>query len=79
MTDPSDEHFGNTARGDAAWKEATEEVAARNKRAQKLGREERDAYERARSAARRAAEVRADAHLSRSRDGSAPRRGEPAR
>jgi hypothetical protein len=63
MTDPSDSDSASTARGEAAWKQATEEVAARNRQAQKAGREEREAYERERSHARRAADARADAHL----------------
>jgi hypothetical protein len=58
MTDQSDGDVGSSARGEAAWKQATEEVAERNRRAQKLGREEREAYERERSDARRAAEAR---------------------
>ena len=63
MADPLDAPSGNSARGDAAWKEATEEVAARNRRAQTAGRQQREAYERERSDARRAAEARADARL----------------
>ena len=70
MTDPSDRYSATSARGDAAGKEATEEVAARNRRAQQAGREEREAYERERSDARRAAEVRADAGLLGKRRGS---------
>ena len=58
MTDQSDGNPGSSARGEAAWKQATEEVAERNRRAQKLGREQREAYERERSDARRAAEAR---------------------
>jgi hypothetical protein len=63
MTDLSDEHSESNARGEAAWKQATEEVAARNRRAQKVGREQREAYERERNDARRAAEARAHARL----------------
>jgi hypothetical protein len=63
MTDPSDDYSGSSARGEAAWKEATEEVAARNRRAQRTGREQRAAYERGRDDARRAAEARAHARL----------------
>jgi hypothetical protein len=58
MTDQSDGDPGSSARGEAAWKQATDEVAERNRRAQKLGREQREAYERERSDARRAAEAR---------------------
>jgi hypothetical protein len=70
MTDPSDRDSGTSARGEAAWKQATEEVAARNRRAQKAGREQREAYERKRDDARRAAEARAHARLLDSSDAS---------
>ena len=63
MTDESDRDPGSSARGEAAWRQATEEVAVRNRRAQKLGREEREAYDRERRDARRAAEARAQARL----------------
>jgi hypothetical protein len=64
MTDqPDDRHSESSARGEAAWKQAREAVAARNQRAQKKGREEREAYERQRDDARRAAEARAHARL----------------
>jgi len=63
MTDPADQDPGSSARGEAAWKQATEEVAARNRRAQKAGREEREASERERYDARRAAEDLAHARL----------------
>jgi len=64
MTDQSDEKPSSSARGEAAWRQATEEVAERNRLAQKLGREQRATYERERSDARRAAEARAQARLS---------------
>jgi hypothetical protein len=63
MTDQSDRHPESSARGEAAWKQAREAVAARNQRAQKAGRERREAYERQRDDARRAAEARAHARL----------------
>jgi hypothetical protein len=63
MTDESDRDPGSSARGEAAWRQATEEVAVRNRRAQKLGREERETYDRERRDARRAAEARAQARL----------------
>jgi hypothetical protein len=63
MTDQSDPNPGGSARGEAAWRKATEEVADRNRRAQKLGREEREAYDRERRDARRAAEARAQARM----------------
>jgi hypothetical protein len=74
MTDPSDRDSGSSARGEAAWKEAMEAVASRNRNAQRVGREEREAYERERSEARRAAEVRAHARLVGSPDASARER-----
>jgi hypothetical protein len=74
MTNPSDPDSGSSARGEAAWKEATEEVAARNQRAQRIGREQREAYERQRSDARRAAEARAYARLLDGPDESTPER-----
>jgi hypothetical protein len=63
MTDEPDQGPSSSARGEAAWREATEEVAVRNRRAQKLGREQREAYERERSDARRAAEALAHSRL----------------
>lgn len=63
MTESLDGHSPSSARGEAAWKQATEEVAARNRNAQKIGREQREAYDRNRNAARRAAEARARARL----------------
>jgi hypothetical protein len=63
MTDQSDGHSESTARGEAAWKQAREAVAARNQQAQKAGREERQAYERQRDDARRDAEARTRARL----------------
>jgi hypothetical protein len=41
------------ARGERAWKEATDRIASRNDAAQKAGRQEREAYERTRQEARR--------------------------
>ena len=63
MTDQSDRQPESSARGEAAWKQAREAVAARNQRAQKAGRERRKAYERRREHARRAADARAHARL----------------
>jgi hypothetical protein len=67
MTDQPDLQSESSARGEAAWKQAREAVAARNQRAQKAGREERDAYERQRDDLRRAAEARVHAELLRRR------------
>jgi len=63
MTEPSDGTPASSARGEAAWKQATEDVASRNRRAQKAGREQREAYERERRDVRRAAEARDHARL----------------
>jgi hypothetical protein len=63
MTDQSDRHLESSARGEATWKQAREAVAARNARAQRAGREEREAYERGREESRRAAEARSHAQL----------------
>jgi hypothetical protein len=63
MSDESDRQPESSARGEAAWKQALEAVAARNERARRAGREERQAYERQRDDARRAAEAKAHARL----------------
>ncbi len=63
MADNPDPQSPSSARGESAWKQAREAVAERNQRAQKAGREERDAYDRKRSEARRAAEVLAQERL----------------
>jgi hypothetical protein len=63
MTDQTDGQPDTSARGEAAWKQARDAVAARNERAQKAGRAERQAYERQRDDARRAAEARSHARL----------------
>ena len=70
MTDQLDRPSESSARGEAAWKQAREAVAARNQQAQKAGREERQAYERQRDGARRDAEARTHARLL--RPGRAP-------
>ena len=51
------------ARGERAWKEATDRVATRNVAAQKAGKQEREAYEKVRDNARRANAAARDAHL----------------
>jgi hypothetical protein len=53
----------SSARGESAWKEATEQVAVRNEAARKSGKRVRDAYQREREDVRRAAEARRDAKL----------------
>jgi hypothetical protein len=59
---PASEWKGST-RGDAAWKEAKERVAARNDEVRKSGKREREEHERTREDARRAAELRRDAGM----------------
>jgi hypothetical protein len=54
MTDPAEEQEQSTThRGEAAWKEHTERIAARNDRARKAGKARREAAERARNRALR--------------------------
>jgi hypothetical protein len=53
----------SSTRGEQAWKEARERVASRNAESRKVGRLEREAYERERDDARRAAEQRRHAKL----------------
>jgi len=53
----------SSTRGESAWKETRERVAARNEAATKSGRQERQAYERERETARQAAEARRHARL----------------
>lgn len=52
-----------STRGEAAWKEARERVAARNAAVRKTGKLQREADERSREDARRAAELRRHAAL----------------
>jgi hypothetical protein len=64
MTDDGDgTGWKSSAGGEAAWKEATDRVASRNSEARKLGKQERDTYERAREDARRAAAAKRHAQL----------------
>jgi hypothetical protein len=58
MFDRSDEHSDSSARGEVAWKQAREAVAERNRLTQKAGRARREAYDRQRVVARRAADSR---------------------
>ena len=48
----------SSSRGEAAWKEARERVAARNTETRKEGKRQREVYEREREDARRAAAAR---------------------
>jgi hypothetical protein len=57
----------SSSRGDAAWKEATDDVASRNAEARKRGKQRRESYEQAREDARRAAAAKQHAKLLRRR------------
>ena len=51
------------ARGERAWKEATDQIASRNVATQKAGKQEREEYERGRDKVRRASAAARDAEL----------------
>jgi hypothetical protein len=53
----------SSSRGEAAWKQAKDEVASRNAEARKEGKRRREEYERAREEARRAASAKQRAQL----------------
>jgi hypothetical protein len=53
----------SSTRGESAWKEARERVASRNAEARKAGKVEREAYERERENARKAADAKSHAEL----------------
>jgi hypothetical protein len=53
----------SSTRGEPAWKEARERIAARNEAARKSGKVRRDAYEQDRESMRQAAEARRHAKL----------------
>jgi hypothetical protein len=57
----------SSSRGEAAWKETMERVAARNSEARKEGKRERETYERERIDARRAAAVKREAQAQKRR------------
>jgi hypothetical protein len=64
MTQPDDSStWKSSTRGESAWKEARERVASRNAEARKAGKVEREAYERERETARRAADAKSHAEL----------------
>jgi hypothetical protein len=57
MNDQANQEGGpSSARGDAAWREDLERVAERNRAVRKAGKQQREADERQRDGARRAAE-----------------------
>ncbi len=55
--------FSPSTRGDSAWKEARERVASRNAEARKVGKAEREAYERGREKVRQVAAAKSHAEL----------------
>ena len=61
--DEVDSGWQSSARGERAWKEATDEVASKNADVRKAGRSEREEYERGREQERRGAAAKRDAKL----------------
>jgi hypothetical protein len=61
--DPNQTGWQTSARGEAGWKAAREEIAARNQSARQAGKERRETADRTRQEARRANEVRRHAKL----------------
>jgi hypothetical protein len=59
----TEQTWQSSARGEQAWKEATDKVASRNADVCKTGKKEREEQERERADERRAAAVRRDAKL----------------
>jgi hypothetical protein len=53
----------SSTRGEAAWKEAKDQVASRNAEARKEGKRSRESYERSRDEARRSADAKRHAQL----------------
>jgi hypothetical protein len=53
----------SSSRGEAAWKESRERIAARNADARREGKQRRESYEGSREEARRAAAARRHAEL----------------
>jgi hypothetical protein len=58
-----DSNWQSSTRGERAWKEATDEVAARNVDARKAGRAEREEYERDRAEKRHSVDEKRRADL----------------
>jgi hypothetical protein len=64
MTEQDDgSGWKSSARGEQAWKEATERVASLNADSRKIAKSQREAYEREREEVRRTAEQRRHAQL----------------
>jgi hypothetical protein len=62
-----DSTWKSSTRGEQAWKEARERVASRNAEVRKVGKRDREAYERGRENARQAAAARRHAEFLRRR------------
>jgi hypothetical protein len=62
-TDGQQQERTSGKRGEAAWKEDRERIAARNDQARKAGKQRREDYERQRQEARNAADLRRRAAL----------------
>jgi hypothetical protein len=62
----ADAGWQSSARGEQAWKEATDEVASRNADTRKTGRKAREDREREREQERRSAAARREAKLRKS-------------
>jgi hypothetical protein len=61
--EPTQTGWKTSARGEAGWQAAKEEIAGRNQSARKAGKDQREAAERSREDSRRAAEVRRHAKI----------------
>ncbi len=60
---PEPEGGRSSARGESAWQEARDEVAARNRATRKAAIERRETYEKERHESRRAAEIQRHSEL----------------
>ena len=74
MKDSENGEGASSARGEAAWKEAIDRVAERNKEAKKSGRQQRADYEAKGEQHRRELERKREAVFDRARGGSASAR-----
>jgi hypothetical protein len=63
MTDVRSSEFTPSTRGDAAWKEQCDGIASRNADARKIGKAERETYERDRATMMQAAAAKRQAQL----------------
>ena len=64
MTDQDDSsNWKSSTRGEQAWKETLDRVSSRNAEARKVGKVEREAYERGRQIVRKTAAAKSHADL----------------